>query len=412
MADKRHLTDAAVKRLPTPAKGKEITLDDEVTGFGVRITAAGARSYILRYTVRGAGRERVYTIGDATVRRCTDARAKAKDLRRDIEDGADPLAALEDERSAPTMGDLIERFREEHLPRKAENTRTEYQRMLRLHIGPHFGPHAKVADIRFEDIDALHRKITKAGSAYAANRCVAVLSKMFSLATRWRMRPDNPARGIERNVEYGRRRYLSPNELIALTAALANCPDKQAANIIRLLLLTGCRRGEALSMRWADVDLTEGTWSKPPSSTKQKEYHQVPLSGPARVLLSDIAERYAREHPRRPLGEFVFPGTGATGHRVELKKDWAQLTKAAGITGLRIHDLRHSYASQLVSGGASLPLIGALLGHANPSTTARYAHLAHDPLREATERVGAVVVAAGKPAPAPPVKLTGSRGRA
>jgi integrase len=408
MADKRHLTDAIVKRLPAPAKGKEITLDDEVTGFGVRVTAAGARSYVLRYTTR-AGRERVLTIGDATVRRCTDARAKARDLRRDIEDGADPLAAIQDERSAPTMGDLIERFREEHLPRKAENTRTEYQRMLRLHIGPHFGPHAKVADIRFEDIDALHRRITKAGSTYAANRCVAVLSKMFSLATRWRMRPDNPAKGIERNVEYGRRRYLSPNELIALTAALANCPDKQAANIIRLLLLTGCRRGEALSMRWADVDLTEGTWSKPPSSTKQKEYHQVPLSAPARVLLSDIQAQQASSK-RHALPTFVFPGTGITGHRAELKKDWAQLTKAAGITGLRIHDLRHSYASQLVSGGASLPLIGALLCHANPSTTARYAHLAHDPLRAATEKVGAAVVAAGKPAPAPPVPLKG-RGR-
>jgi integrase len=402
MADKRHLTDAIVKRLPTPAKGKEITLDDEVTGFGVRITAAGARSYVLRYTTR-AGRERVYTLGDATVRRCTDARAKARDLRRDIEDGGDPLADLEDERSAPTVAELIERFREEHLPRKRESTRADYERMLRLHIGPHFGRHARVADVRFEDIDALHRKITKAGSNYAANRCVAVLSKMFSLAVRWGMRETNPTKGIERNTEYSRRRYLSPDELARLTTALAEHHDQQAADIIRILLFCGCRRGEALAMRWADVDLSAGTWSKPASSTKQKEAHEVPLSAPVRQLLSEIRERQAGK--RHALPTFVFPGNGDTGHVVEIKKSWWRICKAAQITGLRIHDLRHSYASQLASGGASLPLIGALLGHSNPVTTSRYSHLFDDPLRAATEKVGAVIVAAGKPALPAPVEL-------
>jgi integrase len=152
-------------------------------------------------------------------------------------------------------------------------------------------------------------------------------------------------------------------------------------------------------MRWADVDLTEGTWSKPPSSTKQKEHHQVPLSAPVRQLLSEIRKQQADK--RHVLPEYVFPGTGVTGHRIELKKDWRQLTKAAQISKLRLHDLRHSYASQLVSGGASLPLIGALLGHSNPSTTARYSHLFDDPQRAATERVGAVIANAGKPIPEP-----------
>jgi integrase len=409
MAQKRHLTDATVKRLPLPKKGKDITLDDEVPGFGARVTAAGARSYILRYTTR-AGRERTFTINDATVCRTTTARAEAKRLRERVKAGGDPLGDVEDERAAPSMVDLIERFREEHLPRKRESTRADYERMLLNHIGPHFGRHAKVADIRYEDIDALHRRITKSGSTYAANRCIAVLSKMFSLAIRWRMRGDNPAKGIERNTEYGRRRYLSGEELGRLVAALAEYQDRQAADIVRLLLLSGARRGEVLSMRWADLDLGKGVWSKPASSTKQREAHEVPLSAPARALLSDIAERYAREHPKKPLGEYVFPGTGGTGHIVEIKKSWRHLCRAAAVSGLRIHDLRHSYASQLVSGGASLPLIGALLGHASPSTTARYAHLAHDPQREATERVGAVVLAAGKPAPSPLVKLK-RRGR-
>ncbi len=409
MADKQHLTDAVVRRLPTPKSGKRIVLDAAVVGFGARITAAGARSYILRYTTR-AGRERTFTINDATVCRTTAARAEAKRLREMVKAGGDPLADIEDERAAPSMVDLIERFREEHLPRKRESTRADYERMLRLHIGPHFGQHMKVADVRFEDVDALHRKITKSGSTYAANRCIAVLSKMFSLAIRWRMRSDNPVRGIEKNPESKRKRYLSGDELARLTKALAEYQDRQAADIVRLLLLTGARRGEVLSMRWADLDLAAGIWSKPGSTTKQRTDHVVPLSAPARALLSDIAERYAREHPRKPLGEYVFASSASgAGHIVEIKKPWRHLCRAAAVESLRLHDLRHSFASTLASGGASLPLIGALLGHSNASTTHRYAHLFDDPQRAAVERVGSVITAAGKPAPAPPVKLR--RGR-
>jgi integrase len=143
-------------------------------------------------------------------------------------------------------------------------------------------------------------------------------------------------------------------------------------------------------------------WSKPAASTKQKRPHEVPLSAPARQLLSDIQKRQRRAGIR---SKFVFPGDGATGHVVELKKSWAMLTKATGIADLRLHDLRHSYASQLVSAGASLPLVGALLGHTSPSTTARYAHLHSDPLKEATERVGAVIAAAGRPVKPTVVKL-------
>jgi integrase len=395
MAERKRLTDAIVRRLPLPQQGKHITIDADVPGFGARVTANGARSYVLRYTTR-AGRERTYTIGDATVWRCTDARDKARELRREIEDGGDPLGAIEAERAAPTISDLVERFRAEHLPKKRPGTVRDYESLLRLHIEPHFGQHTKVADVRFEDIDALHRKVTRNGSPYSANRAVTVLSKMFALAVRWHMCEANPVKGIERNTEYHRRRYLSGDELVRLTKALSKHPNKEAADAIRLLLLTGARRGEVLSMKWADIE--DGVWSKPPSSTKQREHHQVPLSAPAQQLLSNIRKR------QRPRADFVFPSYGTSRHLVELKASWRQITKAAGIEGLRIHDLRHSYASQLVSGGASLPLIGALLGHSNPTTTARYAHLFRDPLKEATERVGAVIEAAGKPVK-PPIKL-------
>jgi integrase len=392
-----HLTDATIKRLPAPAGVNKIHYDAEVPGFGVRVTAAGNRSFILNYTTRG-GRERRYTIGGCADWSTTEARTEARRLRHLIDQGGDPLADLEAERAAPTMAELADRFEAEHLPRKRQSTAADYRRTLTNHIRPALG-RMKVAAVTFADVDRLHRKITKSGSPYAANRCVAMLSKMFSLAQRWGMRDTNPCKGIEKNIEYGRRRYLSAAELARLTAALAEHGDKQSANIVRLLLLTGARRGEVLAARWADIDLGEGVWSKPASSTKQKEAHEAPLSAPARQLLSEIrAEQGGKRHA---LPEYVFPSHGESGHIVELKRAWRQLCKAAKIEGLRLHDLRHSFASQLASGGASLPLIGALLGHSNPKTTHRYAHLFDDPQRAAVERVGAILSAAGKPATTP-----------
>jgi integrase len=399
-----HLTDAAIKRLPAPPGGNKIHYDDDISGFGVRAGATGAKSYVLNYVTRG-GRERRYTIGSCADWSTAEARTEARRLRHLISLGGDPLADVQAEREAPTVAELADRFEQEHLPRKRETTAADYKRMLRLHVLPALG-RMKVAAVAFTDIDRLHRKITKTGSSYAANRTIAMLSKMFSLAQRWGMRETNPCKGIERNTEFRRRRYLSGDELARLTAALAKHPDKQSANIVRLLLLTGARRGEVLAARWADIDLGEGVWSKPASSTKQKEAHEAPLSAPARQLLSEIrAEQGGKRHA---LPEYVFPSHGESGHVVELKRVWRQLCKAAKIDGLRLHDLRHSFASQLASGGASLPLIGALLGHSNPSTTHRYAHLLDDPQRQAVEKVGAVITAAGKPI-AEPVPLRKGR---
>jgi integrase len=317
------------------------------------------------------------------------ARTEARRLRQSIDQGIDPMAAIEAARTAPTMSDLVDRFEQEHLVRKRASTANNYRRMLDNHIRPHFGRHMKVADVGFSDIEALHRKLTKQGLTYQANRVHAVVRKMLGLAVRWGWRTDNPARGVEHNIEHRRQRYLVADELTRLTQALADHQDQQIANIFRLLILTGARRGEVLAMRWADLDLAAGIWSKPASSTKQKQAHVVPLSAPARQLLSTIDR----------CGDYVFPGPGARGHIVEPKKGWAAICRAAGIDGLRIHDLRHSFAAELASGGASLPLIGALLGHASPMTTARYAHLFQDPQRAAVERVGATVVAAQTPRP-------------
>ncbi len=410
MADKRHLTDAFVRRLPPPEKDKRITLDDEVIGFGVRVTAAGARSYILRYTTR-AGRERTFTIGDAAAWKTTAARAKARDLRRDIEDGGDPLGEVEAERAAPTMAELCDRFEHEHLPRKRQRTADEYRRMLAVHVRPHFGPHAKVAgrDVRRRrrapPQDHQERRHLR-GEPVHRDRVEDVLARGALGLPR-----EQPGEGHREEHRVRPTALPLPRGAGASHRGAGEAPGpaggQHPAAAAALRLHARRSAGDALG----DVDLTEGIWSKPPSSTKQKEHHQVPLSR-AGAAIAERAQVSSRLRIRRRLlPTYVFPGAGGSGHRVEIKTPWRQLTKAAGITGLRMHDLRHSFASQLASGGASLPLIGALLGHSNPSNDAPLQRiLLDDPQREAVERVGAVITAAGKPAPAPPVTLKG-RGR-
>jgi integrase len=160
----------------------------------------------------------------------------------------------------------------------------------------------KVANVTFGDIDAVHRAITKRGRPYRANRVLALLSRIFSMAIRWHMRADNPCKGIERNQEHKRRRYLSAAELARLAEALKSVSDQQSADIIRLLLLTGARRGEVLQARWHDFDIEAGTWRKPGATTKQKTLHEVPLSSAALRLLRDLREtRFAAQYLARGL---------------------------------------------------------------------------------------------------------------
>lgn len=380
------LTDAVVKALPVPSKGNKVTYDSDTKGFGARVTAAGARAFVLNYRTK-AGRERRFTIGSWPEWKTAAARAEAEELKTRVDRGEDPLADIEADREAPTVADLCARFEEEHLPKKRPSSRESDLTNIRRNILPAM-KHRKVADVGFSDVDALHRKVTKDGSPYQANRVVALCSKMFGLAIRWGWRSDNPARGIERNPETRRTRYAAGDELGRLTEALAVHGDQQAANIVRMLLLTGARRGEVLAMRWDQLNLTAGVWVKEAAFTKQKAEHRVPLSAPARQLLADLR---SKAETGRNVSEFVFPGRSG-GHRESIKKNWQAICKAAGIEGLRIHDLRHTYASVLASAGLSLPVIGALLGHTQPATTARYAHLFDDPLRAATERVGAIVM--------------------
>jgi integrase len=392
MAMTAKFDDRFVRELPAPAAGNRITYDrggkEPVRGFGIRVTAAGAKAFVLNYTI--AGRERRLTIGGFPAWSVAAAREQGKSLRRRIDGGVDPLTTRQAERAAATVTELCDRYLADHAARKRteKEDRAYIDRIIRPRLGSR-----KVEAITFSDLDGLHRKLTTASGPYAANRVAALLSKMFTLSVRWGMRADNPAKGIERNHEERRYRYLTGDELSRLTDALAVHPNQQAATVVRLLLLTGARRGEVLGATWDQFKLEAGVWIKPSSHTKQKREHRVPLSAPARQLLTDIraeAEYSAKAKGREP-SRYVFPARVGGGPMVEIKTAWAGLCKAAQLDGVRIHDLRHTYASVLASAGLSLPVIGALLGHTQPGTTARYAHLFDDPLRAATERAGAII---------------------
>lgn len=251
--------------------------------------------------------------------------------------------------------------------------------MIDRFILPRLGS-KKVNDVQNRDIHALH--VTMKDTPYQANRVLALTSKMFSLAMKWGWRSDNPVKGIERYHEEGRERWLSDDELGRLLVALSTHLNQRAANAVRFQLLTGARIGEVLSARWSEVDLTRGVWIKPSHHTKQKRTEHLPLSAPALALLAEMRERAGATE------RYLFPGNARDKPLQGIKKFWHSITEQAGIEDYRLHDNRHTHASHLVSSGLSLEIVGRLLGHTNPLTTKRYAHLADDPLRAAAERFG------------------------
>lgn len=363
------LTDAILEAEVAKATDHERTVwDSELRGFGLRILPTGKATFILKYRV--GNQQRKYRIGPWPMA-AKDARKLARKRLGEIAAGQDPQAHRKAERTALTMKDLIQRYEAQYLPRKRSSSQTQDLSLINQFIRPAFEKE-KVADIAYQDIEKLHAEVSQR-APYRANRLVALLSKMFSLSIKWGMRTDNPCKGIDRNPEHKRTRYLNADELARLSKALDEHTNQTAANVLRLLLLTGARRGEVLNATWVQFDLDRGVWTKPGSTTKQKTEHRVPLSEPVIELLRSI--------PTTDDRLFRIDGNA-------LQRHWRVICAKAGISDFRIHDCRHQYASTLVSAGLSLPIIGSLLGHTQASTTHRYAHLFDDPLRAATNIVG------------------------
>lgn len=410
------LTEIRVRKELAPARGQTLLWDADVKGFALRVTPGGAKSFLLDY--RADGRQRRLTIGSFPDWSVQAARTAAKKLKQEVDGGRDPMEERHADRVAPTLQDVWERYQAEHLLRKAIRAQADERSMWLKIILPRLGK-LKVRSIDADHIDELHRDVTNVrGTPVRANRVVEVLRRALNLAIRWKWLTDNPASGVRKNTEEKRNRFLNRTEIAALAQALNEHSEPVSANAIKLLMLTGARRGEVLSATWDMFDLENGIWTKPSAHTKQRLIHRVPLSGPALRLLAEIKEAsaHAAKTGGTPASPYVFPGHDGK-PLTDIKRSWTTICRKAGLAvqvrkidrngrpakgkdgqpvlvwrpNVRIHDLRHSFASILVSAGASLPLIGQMLGHTQVQTTQRYAHLFDDPMRDAAETVGKVI---------------------
>jgi integrase len=372
--------------------------DTEVIGFAARIQASGARTFTIDY--RHAGRQRRMTIGRWPEWSVTAARERAKELRRAIDDGQDPLSAREDLREAPRVKDMITRYIAEHLPKLAKHNAGDQTSMLRKMVEPAWG-NRLVTEITKSDVAKFLDFVAEGRprpskekpnnrarklqghkpTPIRANRMGEVLRKMFTLAVEWGWRTDNPAQGFHRRIEHARETFLTPDELTRLAKVLDNAEDQRAAAIIRLCMLTGARVGEVRTAQFEQFNLDYAIWSKPASTTKQRKIHRVPISQDVAAIVRLRQDVVPRGNP------WLFPGDTVGQPVKDISRFWAKVQKEAGLQNVRIHDLRHTFASLLVSGGASLEMIGKLLGHSQMQTTQRYAHLMDSPLRAGVDTV-------------------------
>ncbi|WP_273524117.1 tyrosine-type recombinase/integrase [Rhodosalinus sediminis] len=404
MAKRQRLTERLVRAAEPGARAYQL-FDTEVRGLSLLVQKSGTRSFALNYRLHG--RARRMSIGRWPEWSVVAARERAKELRRDVDAGLDPLAERMEARAAPRIPDLIERYLTEHATHLAPRNAADQQSMLRKMVEPHW-KNRLVADIEPADVERLlgliaegrarpAKKQAKARGAHRragrptpirANRVGEVLRKMFNLAIAWKMRADNPAEGFRRRTEVERERFLSPEEISRLGDALNGAEDQRGAAIVRMCMLTGARLGEVRTARFEQFNLELGIWTKPAANTKQRRIHRVPISAETAALV----RRRRMVVPKDC--EWLFPGDAVDDNgRVkdqpvqEIRRFWASIQRVAELHDVRVHDLRHTFASLLVSRGASLEMIGKLLGHTQARTTMRYAHLMDSPLRAGVDAV-------------------------
>ncbi len=385
--------------------------DAKLPGFGVRVRASGAKSYVVVYRA-GAGRGapvRRFTIANVGKTTPQAARSRAKAILGAVAHGRDPAGEKAAERGTLTISALADRFMSEHVEQKRKpGTAVFYRHLLDKIIRPEIGA-TKADKLTRAQVARLHGKLK--ATPFQANRVLAVIGSMYSFAGRTGIVAEgmNPARRIEQFKEHRRERFLTGEELKRLGSAIREAETQgipwdvdeakpkakylpiaknrytkigpSAAAAIRLLLFTGCRLREILHLKWGQVDLERGLLFLADSKTGRKT---VILNAPALAVLASLVR----------LGSYVVPGDDAEKPRADLKRPWEAVAKRAGLSGVRLHDLRHTYASFGAGGGLGLPIIGKLLGHTQASTTQRYAHLDADPLRRASDAIGGQIAAA------------------
>ena len=363
------------------ARQREYMLwDTDIKGFGVRVHPSGRKVYLVKY--RLDGRVIKKTIGPHGAIPPAAARARAAEIITAAMTGRDLSGrVLSPPTDTTTMHELAGRFLDEHVPAHCKpSTAHSYGIAIRQHVVPRLGSRS-VADITRADVADLHHAMR--ATPYAANRTLGILSAMFSAAELWGLRPQgsNPCRYVKRFRERKRERFLSDAEYRRLGAVLREAEStgtESAAAVaaIRLLMLTGCRLSEILNLRWEDVSLQAGELRLRDSKTGAKRVH---LGGPAVAVL--------RGMERKEGNPWVIAGRRPGTRIASLHFPWARIRKRAGLEDVRLHDLRHSFASGGLLVGEGLPMIGKLLGHSHVQTTARYAHLADDPVKAAADRI-------------------------
>ena len=386
------LTKRTVDALEPEAKDYFVW-DTLIAGFGVRIMPSGAKTYQAQY--RKGGRTRRISLGRHGTLTVEQARLLAKEVLGDVAKGKNPAEDIAQHRKAPTVAALCERFFQAHVMERCKpSTQGEYRRAIDMFINPALGSF-KLVDLERKDVAELHHKFRD--KPYQANRTLGVLSKMFNLAEVWGLRPDgsNPCRHVPKYREHKRERYLSQVELQRLGNVLADAElnSTETPHIIaafRLLILTGCRLGEIQTLQWGFI--TDQGMELPDTKTGAR---RIPLPSAARAVLSTLA--------RVDGNPYVIVGKVAGKHATDFQHPWRRIRERAGLTGVRIHDLRHTYASNAVSSGMPIQMVGRLLGHTQLQTTMRYAHLADDPVKRAAEenaeRLNALVGGVTPPTP-------------
>jgi integrase len=377
------LTKRAIDALQ--ARDKDYFIwDSEIIGFGIRVMRSGAKTYQAQY--RKGGRTRRVSLGRHGNITPDQARLMARQFMGQVATGENPAEELSLHRRAPTITALCDRFMAMHVSERCKpSTQAEYLRSLNLFVKPVIGAF-KVVDVERSDIAELHHK--NRATPYQANRTLGVLSKMFNLAEVWGLRPDgsNPCRHVPKFREHKRERYLSHAELqrlgMVLSAALED--GSETPHIIaafRLLILTGCRLGEIQTLKWEYI--TPHGMELPDTKTGAR---RIPLPQAARDVLAAL--------PHDIGNPYVIAGKLEGRYATDFQHPWRRIRERAELEGVRIHDLRHTYASNAVSSGMPIQMVGRLLGHTQLQTTMRYAHLADEPVNQAAEENAARLSAA------------------
>jgi integrase len=363
---------------------EEIIWDAAVAGFGARRRQSESVWYFVKYRTKD-GRQRWHTLGRHGSPWTPEmARAEARRILGEVARGDDPAAVKAAVKAAPTVAEFAARFLAEHAEAKRKaSTAKEYRRLVEHVILPALGMR-RVADVTRQDVAKVHH--ARRATPTEANRALACLSTMMNLAERWGLRPDgsNPCRHVEKYPQRRRERMLSPAELARLGDALtAYSGSPYAVAAIELLVFTGARLGEVLGLRWEWIDFERGEARLPDSKTGPKTLHLAP---PALAVLAEL--------PRLDGNPYVIAGAKEGAALVNLEKPWRAIRGPAGLDDVRLHDLRHAFASVAASSGMGLPIIGKMLGHTQASTTHRYAHLASDPVKAAAAAVAGKIAAA------------------